>query len=257
MGVRLYPDDVSRSCSGVRASGGVGPGQVGERAPGCYVAAVLGALAIIVPLGVAGAISPVMLAEQTLLLARRDGRRTGSLYAAGAVVTLLVIVVSMVILGSAFELPTEPRLSESLDLAVGAVLLGLAGLVLALRSHRHVPSTTRRTHPRVAHAALPFGVFSMATNVTTLALMVPAAKVIASADVGLAGSALLVGVLVSIASVPAWGPVALTMVAPEVGEAALDAVHHLITRWGPTVLIGASAGAGFFFVTRGAVRLLG
>ena len=218
---------------------------------------MLGALAIIVPLAVAGAISPVMLTEQTLLLAGPDGRRTGSLYAAGAVVTLLVLVVSMVVLGRAFKLPSEPRLSESLDLVVGAVLLVLAGLVLALGRHRHVPATTRRTYPRAAQAALPFGVFSMATNVTTLALMVPAAKVISSANVGLAGRAFLVGVLVGIASVPAWAPVALTMVAPDVGERALDAVHHLITRWGRAVLVAASAAAGLFFIVRGTTRLLG
>ena len=218
---------------------------------------MLGALVIIVPLAVAGAISPVMLAEQTVLLARRDGRRTGSIYAIGAVVTLLVLVVAMVVLGRAFRLPTEPRLSESLDLVVGVVLLGLAGLVLALGRRRPVPSTTRRTHPRVAQAALPFGIFSMATNVTTLALMVPAAKVISSADVGLLGRTVLIMVLVSIAAVPAWGPVVLTMVAPDVGERALNALHHLITRWGRMVLVLASAGAGLFFVTRGAVRLLG
>ncbi|MDN5764380.1 MAG: GAP family protein [Humibacillus sp.] len=217
---------------------------------------MLGALVLIVPLAVAGAVSPVMLTEQTLLLARRDGRRTGTLYAAGVVITLLVLVVAMVVLGRAFRLPTEPRLSESLDLVVGSVLLGLAALVLALGRRRQVPSTVRRTHPRVAQAALPFGVFSMATNVTTLALMVPAAKVISSAAVGFLGRAVLVAVLVSIAAVPAWGPVVLTMVAPDVGERALDALHHLITRWGRMVLVLASAGAGLFFVTR-AVRLLG
>lgn len=218
---------------------------------------MLGTLAIIVPLAVAGAISPVMLTEQTLLLAGRDGRRTGSLYAAGAAVTLLLLVVSMVVLGRAFKLPTEPRLSASLDLLVGAVLLVLAGVVLALGRHRHVPATTRRTHPKVAQAALPFGVFSMVTNVTTLALMVPAAKVISGANVGLAGRALLVGVLVGIASVPAWAPVALTMAAPDVGERALDAVHRLITRRGRAVLVAASAAAGLFFVIRGTTRLLG
>lgn len=231
--------------------------QIGGSDPDCYVAAVLGALVIIVPLAVAGAISPVMLAEQTVLLSRRDGRRTGSIYAMGAVITLLVLVVAMVVLGRAFRLPTEPRLSQSLDLVVGAVLLGLAGLVIALGRRRQVPSTTRRTHPRVAQAALPFGVFSMATNVTTLALMVPAAKVISSADVGLLGRTVLITVLVSIAAVPAWGPVVLTMVAPDVGKRALNALHHLITRWGRMVIVLASAGAGLFFVTRGAVRLLG
>lgn len=223
----------------------------------CYVAGVLGTLAIIVPLAVGGAISPVMLTEQTLLLARHDGRRSATLFAVGAVATLLVLVVAMVVLGRAFELPSEPRLSASLDLVVGAVLLGLAGLVLAFGRRRPVPTTNRRVDPKLSQAALPFGVFSMATNVTTLALMVPAAKVVSGAEVGLLGRVLLVGVLVGIASVPAWGPVVFSMVAPDVGQRALDGVYHLINRWGRTVLVVATAGAGFLFVTRGAVRLWG
>lgn len=87
-----------------RLNAAAGPHPVREAdtsPPGCYVSTVLGAVAIVVPLAVAGTISPAMLTEQALLLAGRDGRRTGTLFAAGAVATLLalVLVVFMVSLG--------------------------------------------------------------------------------------------------------------------------------------------------------------
>ncbi|MGZ4459999.1 MAG: hypothetical protein ACXVW2_09365 [Nocardioidaceae bacterium] len=40
-------------------------------------------LLVLVPLGLAAAVGPVMLTEQTVLLAGPQGRRSGLLYAAG------------------------------------------------------------------------------------------------------------------------------------------------------------------------------
>ena len=108
------------------------------------------ALAVVLPLGLGGAVSPVMLTEQTVLLAGPGGLRAATRYATGVLGTLLVIVGALVLFGRAIAPPTEPRLDATLDLVVGA--------------------------------ALPFGVFSMATNFTTLALLVPAAKEISSSE---------------------------------------------------------------------------
>ena len=47
-------------------------------------------LVVLVPLGLAASVSPVMLTEQTVLLAGPQGRRTGFLYAAGTGVVLAV-----------------------------------------------------------------------------------------------------------------------------------------------------------------------
>jgi len=52
---------------------------------------VLAALALVLPLGLGGAISPVMLTEQTVLLAGAGGIRAGTFYAVGVLGTLLVI----------------------------------------------------------------------------------------------------------------------------------------------------------------------
>ena len=93
---------------------------------------MLAALAVILPLGLAGAVSPVMLTEQTVLLAGPDGRRAGVRYAAGVVLTTFVIVVAIVLVGRAISLPTEPHLDASLDLVVGLVLVFAAALVFVV-----------------------------------------------------------------------------------------------------------------------------
>ena len=110
---------------------------------------------------------------------------------------------------------------------------------------------------RPAAAAFAFGVFAMATNFTTLALLAPAAKEISKADVVVAAEALLVAVLVGLVSMPAWVPVALTRVAPGPTQRGLAAVRDQIARRGRGFTVGLLSAAGLFFIGRGLVRLLG
>ena len=108
------------------------------------------------------------------LLAGPDGRRVATRYAAGAALTLLLFASALVLFGRSISLPQEPHLDATLDLVLGALLVGLA---LVLRRRR--PRTRAPRRPRAAmspHTALAFGVVSMATNVTTLALLVPAGR---------------------------------------------------------------------------------
>ena len=97
----------------------------------------------------------------------------------------------------------------------------------------------------------------MATNVTTLALMAPAAKEISSADVEIAAEAVLVLVLVGLVSMPAWVPLALTRVAPGPSQRGLAAVRAQIARRGRGFTVGLLSTAGLFFIARGLVRLVG
>jgi threonine/homoserine/homoserine lactone efflux protein len=220
---------------------------------------VLAVLLLILPLGLGGSVSPVMLTEQTLLLAAPGGRRAGMQYAVGAALTLLVVVLAVVLFGAALSLPSEPRLDASLDLALGAILVVLAGLgYVWVRSHPSIGHDRRPSkEPRRNRAAFPFGAFSMATNFTTLALVLPAAKEIASADLEVVGKAALVFVLVGLASAPAWLPVVLTRVAPGAGQRILDAIGRLIARYGRQAIVALLSLAGLFFVARGLIRLNG
>ena len=226
---------------------------------------MLAALALIVPLGLAAAISPVMLTEQTVLLAGPDGYRAATRYTAGVVVVLLLFVSAMTLFGRAISLPTEPRLSASLDLILGLVLLCLAVLVRRLGRRGGDASgrgkdagAERPAHSgRSRAAAFPFGVFSMATNFTSLALLVPAVKEISTAGADVVGRIALILVLVGLAAAPAWLPVALSRIAPGPGRRVLIGLRALIARRGRTAIVVLLAASGLFFAARGIIRLLG
>ena len=234
-----------------------------RRAETPIVRSVLAALAVIIPLGLGGAVSPVMLTEQTVLLARPDGGGAAVRYAAGVVLTTLVIVVAIVLFGRAISLPTEPHLDATLDLVLGLVLVNVAVLVLVSGRRRSgSPSRTGgddqgASGSRPALAMFAFGVFAMATNVTTLALIAPAAKEISRADVEIAAAAVLVFVLVGLVCMPAWVPVALTRVAPGPSQRGLAAVRDQIARRGRGFTVALLSAAGLFFIGRGLIRLLG
>ena len=97
----------------------------------------------------------------------------------------------------------------------------------------------------------------MATNFTTLALLAAAAKEISRTDAEIATVAVLVLVLVGLASTPAWVPVALTRVAPGPSQRALATLREQIARRGRVVTVGLLSAAGLFFIGRGLIRMLG
>jgi hypothetical protein len=224
---------------------------------------MLAALAVVIPLGLAGAVSPVMLTEQSVLLARPDGGSAAARYAAGVVLATFVFVVAILLFGRAISLPTEPHLDATLDLILGLVLVGVAVLVLVAGRRRDAVSSQKvvddedASGSRKARAAFPFGVFAMATNITTLALIAPAAKEISRADLEAAAEAMCVLMLVGLVSMPAWMPIALTKAAPGPSQRGLTAVRDLIARRSRAVSVVLLGAAGLFFIGRGLIQLLG
>jgi threonine/homoserine/homoserine lactone efflux protein len=215
---------------------------------------VLHLLLVLVPLGMASSVSPVMLTEQTVLLAAPHGRRAGLLYAIGTATVLVVLVGGIVLLGQSLSLPATPHLNASLDLLVGGLLLALALALRVWRPRTHV--NEERARERMSPpAAYAFGIFSMATNITTLALVVPAAKEIAASRVAPWEGIVAAALLVAVACVPAWGPVALVAAAPQTAGGLLDRFETLIRRHGRLMVVLLIAAAGAFLVVRGVLRL--
>lgn len=220
-------------------------------------------LALVLPLGLGGAVSPVMLTEQTVLLASPGGVRAGARFALGAIIALTLIVIAVMLFGRAISLPTDPQLDATLDLILGVILLVAAIVIYALGRWQRGSGARVGEHGRRAsvspryRAALPFGVFAMATNFTTFALIIPAAKEISSAGVGFAGRMVLVVLLVALASTTAWVPVVLSFVAPGTSQRVLRALGEQITRHGRAASVVLLGAAGLFLVGRGIVRLLG
>lgn len=213
-------------------------------------------LLVLVPLGLAAAVSPVMVTEQTVLLAGPKGRRTGLLFAAGSSAVLVTLVAGTLLAGRSLSLPRAPHLDAALDLVIGGLLLALAALLSLW--HGGDRESRRRSRERVSQpAAFAFGAFSMATNVTTLALVLPAAKEIAASHVPTWGGLVAAVLLVALADLPAWGPVALESAAPTTAHRLLTLLDRLVHRHGRVLVALLVAAAGAFLVTRGVARLVG
>jgi threonine/homoserine/homoserine lactone efflux protein len=213
-------------------------------------------LVVLVPLGLAAAVSPVMLTEQTVLLAGPGGRRDSLLYATGTAAVLAIVVGGILLVGQTLSLPKAPHLSAALDLGLGCVLLALALVLLLRRPREH--DSHRRSKERVGPAAaLAFGVFSMVTNVTTLAFVIPGAKEIAGSHVHAWEGLIAAVLLVALACLPAWGPVAFASAAPDTATDVLDRLEQLIRRHGRLLAVLLIGAAGAFLVIHGIIRLVG
>ncbi|MBM9460853.1 GAP family protein [Nocardioides sp. zg-536] len=208
------------------------------------------------PLALAGGVSPVMFTEQTVLLAGRNGRRVAGSYALGVGATALVILSALVFFGRSIALPEQPRLSASLDVFLGCALVLIAAVLHYRRPRTKDPASSRPRGFGPVHA-LGFGVFSMATNFTTLAVMVPIAKEIATSQLGLIGRLVVLGIVVVLAALPAWLPIAMTQVAPAVTRRVLAVLTHLIETRSRQATVLLLAAVGLFLVGRGVVRLVG
>lgn len=211
-------------------------------------------LLVLVPLGLAAAVSPVMATEQAVVLTGPKGPRSALLYAAGTASVLVVVVGAVQVVGRSLTLPTAPHLDASLDLLIGGLLVAVAAVLRLRRPGDR--GEDRRLHDQISPArAFTFGVVSMATNLTTLALVVPAAKEIAASAVAAWEALVAASVLVALACLPAWGPVALDAAAPQTAGRLLDRLAHLLRRHGrllAALLIGA---VGVCLLTRGVLRL--
>lgn len=231
------------------------------RPPACgpTIPPVQHVLALIIPFGLAGAVSPVMLTEQTVVLAGPGGRRAAVGYAAGAILALTAYVCLLLAFGRSINLPKDPHLDAILDVVVGAALV-VTALVLRHRGRRAAAPQPGADHPHRTMTpvqSVGFGIVAMATNVSTLALVVPGAKAIAASDVHVPGRAVAVAVLVVLASIPAWLPVALTAVAPGPADRGLRWLGDLLDRHGRTIMLVVVGGLGLVLAVRGIIRLAG
>lgn len=210
-------------------------------------------LMLIVPLGFAASLSPMMLTEQTVLLAGQDGRRAASRFALGTVLVVAVYLTILVAWGHAISLPKRPTLSASMDIVAGVILILLAIAIRLRPSGRPNQPAPKGMDPK---AAFGFGVFSMATNFTSLALLLPAAKDVAAGASNVVGRIALVAVLIAFATMPAWVPIATTRVAPGPAERALDWLGNLIAHNGRAIAGILLAALGIVLIGRGALHIL-
>jgi hypothetical protein len=201
----------------------------------------------------------MMLTEQTVLLAS-GGRKAAGRFALGAFLVALIFVGTLVVFGQVISLPQEPKLDATLDIVLGAVLIGLAVLLEAggrfLKKRK--PARQKKTRSGLGpRQAFGFGLFSMSTNLTTLVLLVPAAKLVAGGGNPLIESVALVLLLAALAATPAWLPVALAELAPGAARTGLGWLSAMISRYGRQLTTALIGGLGLLLLLRGVFSKLG
>lgn len=206
-------------------------------------------LSVLVPVALAAGVSPMMFSEQLLLLGTSDGRRAGRRYLAGTATVLAVLIAAVVTLGGSLALPHAPTLSAGLDVVLGLTLLAVAVLV-----HLRRPRPRRRKNTRGSQAAFGFGVFSMATNFTTLPLVVAAAKNIASSGVSVFWQVIAVLILLVGACLPAWLPLVIDRL-PE-GRRILDSISQGLEKHDKTITVAALAIVGVLLTVKGVLGMV-
>jgi threonine/homoserine/homoserine lactone efflux protein len=186
-------------------------------------------LSQVVPLALGAAISPVLfLLTLTTLTGERPLARGLALTAGAAVPLALLGAFAFAISGS---LHTSSTTKAGIDLALGVVLLlvGVHALVEAPPAPRPADEPKRAAGPARSFA-LGFG--AMATNVTTLALYLPAMKLIATSHVSDADRALAHVIVALITLALAVLPVTLVAVAPVSSRRILGALGAFMTEHG-------------------------
>ena len=198
----------------------------------------------ILPLAVAGAISPTVLAVGLVVLSeKRYPKLRGLAFLAGT--TSVVVAISLLVVfvfGAAVpdsQKGSNSDLSGYIDLAFAVLLLALAALTFSRRNH---PQRKHHDHSQDPGARLPrffaIGAVIMLLNFTTLAVFLPALKDIAIDKVSEADRLTALVVVDVIVLTPAWLPVLLYLVSPRLARKVLNPLNEFLLRHRVAVGVG-------------------
>ena len=142
----------------------------------------------------------------------------------------------------------------AIDLALGVLLVLVAVRALAKGpAEPRPPDGPKHTAGPVRSFALGFA--AMITNVTTLALYLPAMKLIATSHVSRADRALAHVIVALITLAPAAVPVALVAVAPGSSRRVLGAVSRFMTDHRRAIPVVLGFGFGAWLIVKGLAAL--
>ena len=201
----------------------------------------------VVPLALGAAIAPSILTLELLALGTDvTPLRRGWAMAVGYLVGLLAwAIVALALTRSVGGSDAEPEWTAFLRLAAAGALL-IAGAVTLVRG----PSdkvTEQLTPPKPDIPAF-FGVGAavMLTNLTTLALFIPAVHLVGVSGVEIEGRALALGIVVAITMIPAVAPPLAVSVVGEPAQRVLASLNAWLLRHSRA--IGALVCFGFAVV---------
>jgi Sap-like sulfolipid-1-addressing protein len=208
-------------------------------------------LAQIVPLAAAAAISPVLFLLQLNTLTGTRAIARGSAVTAGAAAVLVVLSTIGVLLGDSISVSDTVRATISI---LFGVLLAAIGLRALLRPPKPKPAKTGQKPGGVRRSFLA-GVGAMASNVTTLALYIPALALIIGSGLPLGQQGVAALVILVIALMVAWVPLALAIAIPGASTRYLPALGGWMTANDRWIQVGLGLGFGILLVAKGAGAL--
>ena len=202
-------------------------------------------LGIVVPLAAGAAISPTTLALQLFVLSRKTAplARAWAIAAGYALVLLVEMVIAFAFAASGPGGSTsKPEAWLKLGCAVGLAFLGVVALLRPPKPRKVRPETGRPALGRY----LAIGIVLMATNVTTVALYLPAMHHVGVADVGPLAKALAAVVVLAITLIPAVvPPLAMTLSGDKAREA-LDRLSDFCARHSQAINVSVCFGFAIF-----------
>lgn len=211
----------------------------------------------ILPLALGAAISPVLMLFVVGTLSASRPLTRALVFGAGAL-SVSVALAAVFLLGAEGTGVSDGdrhSLGAALfDLVAGAALLVLALFTLLRKPRPKPPKPHEPAEPHLGRTFL-LGCGAMATNLTSLALYLPALKEIVIDGTGEAARALAAGVFIAIMLLPVELPILAFRISPERAAAALERLRQKLTAHQRKVGIGIEAVFGVYLVVKGVSHL--
>lgn len=202
-------------------------------------------LGIVVPLAAGAAISPTTLALQLFVLSRKTAplARAWAIAAGYALVLAIEMVIAFAFAASGPGNSTsKPEAWLKLGCAAGLAFLGVVALFRKPKPRTPRPDSGRPALGRY----VAIGVVLMATNVTTVALYLPAMHHVGVSEVGPLGRALAAAVVLAITLTPAVAPPLAMAFAGDQGRTALDRLSDFCSRHSQAIDVSVCFGFAIF-----------
>jgi hypothetical protein len=209
----------------------------------------------VIPLALGAAVSPVLLFGAVAAMTGERPLARGAAFALGAALPLVGLTAVALILGRALSLP------EASNAVKGAIDIGFGVLLVALgvRALLRAPQPTakaRRQDDLPPRRLIGLGAGLMASNVTTIALYLPAMKLIGESGVATADKAVVVAAVFLITLAFVLVPLGVVAVAPNAAGRALSATGAWLSAHRRRLTIVISRGLGSYLVLHGLARVL-
>lgn len=198
-------------------------------------------LAQVVPLAIAGAISPVVLMGALAILDGPRAIRQSAAFSAGVIGTTIVLFVAGFLVAVLRRDGDTPAWfsGDRAHVAIGVMLI-VAGIVLAVV--RPNPERTKKFEARFLSGTRPLrdfviaGIVLMITNGSTFVLLIAILHTVARADVLFADELIAFGVATFIVVLPATAPLAAALFGGAGMRARLGTISQLAMRYGRFVM---------------------